>query len=120
MAISVTNPKVICVHEIGHSEINHFTDSGLSYVVCGEHFIKNQSPIKRKILTTSIKMIENFELPIYKFKKFLVRKWLFFVREILSYRKEDTARGCVITFLDGSRMFVKEAESEVECMIENR
>ena len=119
MSIAVVNPKVIVVHEIGYAERNYVTDDELNYVICGEHFIKRPSPARRSIVTTSIKMIENFELPVYRFQKYYVRKWKFFSKEKWGYKKIDTARGCIITFLDGRRMFVKEIESAVKSLIED-
>ena len=118
MSIAIVNPKVIVVHEIGYVETNYITDNGMDYVVCGEHFIKRPYPARRSIITTSIKMIDNFEIPVYSFQKYHVEKWKFFSKEKWGYKRVDTARGCVITFLDGSRMFVKEIESAVKSMIE--
>lgn len=118
MSTIVVNPKVILVHEIGYVETNYVDDDTLEYIVCGKHFIKMPAPARRNIVTTSIKMIENFELPVYGFQKYYVKKWKFFTKEKWGYKKIDTARGCIITFIDGSRMFVKEIESAVKSMIE--
>jgi len=118
MSVYVIKPKVISLHETGYVERDYVTNNLLNYIVCGDHFVKYPSPLKRNVVTTSIKTIENFEVPILRFHKCRIRKLWFFCHEKFGYKKIDTARGCMLTFLDGSRMFVKESESEIKNMIE--
>jgi hypothetical protein len=118
--IYVVKPSVITVSEIGREHSHWVPDQGFTVITCGHHFVKYSNPTKRDIVTTSIKTIENFELPVYSFRVKTVKKWKFFDDDKWVYKKIDTARGCKITFLNDSTMYVKEVKSEVKKMIEGK
>lgn len=111
--------KLLTVHEIGIGEIGHVTPDKMNYVVCPPHFIKFNEPKKREIMASAIKEISSFDLPVLSFAKTYIRKWYIFSFEKWTWRKTDSARGCIITLLDGSTIFTKEMEYEVRSMIEN-
>ena len=116
--IYVVKPSVITVSEIGREYSYWVPDHGFTVITCGHHFVKYSNPTKRDIVTTSIKTIDNFELPVYSFRLKTFKKWKFFDDDKWVYNKICTARGCKITFLDDSTMYVKEVKSEVKKMIE--
>lgn len=111
--------RIITVHEIGFMEIGYLTPDRMNYVMCPRHFIRFAEPRKRELMLSAIKEIGNFDLPIYNFHRRSKRKWIIFNYDEWTWKKTDSARGCVITMLDGSTVFTKEMEYEVKSMIEN-
>ena len=116
--MDVMAQKVITVHETGYAERGHVTDDEMHYIPCGEHFVKRPEPLRRNVVTSSLKTIDDFELPVYRFQRRRKKTWWFFGRDVWVYKKVDTARGSILGFLDGTSMFVKETESSVRQMIE--
>jgi hypothetical protein len=113
--ISVS-PQVLTVHEIGRVE-SDFMSPECDFLFCGIHFVRFAEPIRRNILTTSIKSIENFECPVMEFYKCRCSRWNIFGKDKWKWRKTEIARGCAIRFLDGDIIFVKEMESTIKEMI---
>lgn len=104
------------LHEIGYRDFDKYTPDMMDLIKCGRHFVKYKQPYKRNIVSTAIKEFENFELPVYKFHK-LPAPFFSFKRDTWKWAKIDTARGCRITFIDGTTMYVSEMESEISDMI---